>query len=192
MMISGIRAWIEGVWLAVMVFWALTALRLKPVARRQTRSARLAEVVPLALAAFLMFGSRSEFPFLNGAVFSHTQAVQLAGLLVTAAGALIAILARAFLGANWSGNVTIKEGHELIRRGPYAVVRHPIYSGLLLSVIGTAVAFGEVRHILAVGLVTLGFWLKIRHEERLLTEQFGQQYSDYRRRVRGALIPYIL
>jgi protein-S-isoprenylcysteine O-methyltransferase Ste14 len=191
-MMFGVGAWIEGIWLAVAGFWAISALRLKPVARRQSRSARLAEVAPLLVAAFLLFGVRSGSSLLDTPVFSHTPTAQVAGLLLTVAGALIAILARAFLGTNWSGDVTIKHGHELIGRGPYAVVRHPIYSGLLLSVVGTAVAFGEVRHLLGAALVLFGFWLKIQHEERLLTEQFGEQYSDYRRRVRGALIPYIL
>jgi protein-S-isoprenylcysteine O-methyltransferase Ste14 len=190
--LPGIRSWIYYIWLIVAAFWAISALRLKPVARRQSVKARLAEVVLMLLAAILLFGFSHGTSFLNDVVFARIPAVQGAGFAVTAAGALLAILARAFLGSNWSGNVTIKQGHELIRRGPYAVVRHPIYSGLLLSVAGTAVAFGEVRHVLGFALVTLGFWLKIQHEERLLTQQFGEQYSDYRRRVRGALIPYIL
>lgn len=186
------RSWIEGIWLSVAVVWAISALRLKPVARAQTPVSRLAEIVPLVLAAFLLFEARPRQSFLNDLVLSHTSAVQWTGVLLAMAGAALAILARLFLGANWSGRVTIKQGHELIRKGPYHVVRHPIYSGLLLAAIGTAVAFGAIRHLLAIPLVFVGFWVKIRVEEHLLTQEFGEQYAAYRREVRGAIIPYIL
>lgn len=187
-----IRSWIEAVWIAVGVFWAISAIGLKPVVKTQSVSSRLGELVYLVLAGFLLFGVRPTTEVLNRWVLPQTTTVQGIGLLVTAAGAAIAILARAFLGANWSGRVTIKQGHELIRKGPYAVVRHPIYTGLLLSVIGTAIAFGAVRHVIAIPLVIRGFWIKIQEEERLLAEQFGEQYAAYRREVKGTLIPHLL
>lgn len=187
-----VRPWIEAIWVAVGVVWAVGALRLKPVAKAQSGVSRLAEILPLVLAAFLLFGSRPLPAFLNFRVLQNSIAMFSAGLLLTLAGAALAIFARVFLGANWSGRVTIKQGHELIRRGPYSVVRHPIYSGLLLSVVGTAIVFGEVRHLLAIPLTLLGWWVKIHQEERLLTEEFGEQYAAYRREVRGAIIPYIL
>jgi protein-S-isoprenylcysteine O-methyltransferase Ste14 len=71
------------------------------------------------------------------------------------------------------------------------VLRHPIYSGFLLSALGTAIAIGEVRGLLGLGLVSLGFWLKLRTEEAFLLEQFGAQYSQYRRETK-ALIPFVL
>lgn len=187
-----IRSWIEGIWISVAVVWAITALRLKPVAKTQSSVSRLAEIVPLLLAAFLLFEARPRQSFLNHVVLAQTTSVQWTGVLLAMAGAAVAIVARLFLGANWSGRVTIKQGHELIRKGPYNVVRHPIYSGLFLTAIGTAVAFGAVRHLLAIPLVFLGFWAKIRIEEKLLTQEFGEQYVAYRREVRGAIIPYIL
>jgi len=191
-MLSVSRSWIEAVWLAVAVFWFISAISLKPVARRQSTWSRMVEVVPLVLAAFLLFGSKPVSYLLNARVLSHTPAVGWTGFLVTVAGAALAIVARAILGANWSGRVTIKQGHELIRRGPYAVVRHPIYSGLLLSVVGTAIAFGEVRHFLAIPLTFFGWWAKMQEEERLLTQEFGERYAAYQREVKGAIIPHIL
>ncbi len=103
----------------------------------------------------------------------------------------MAVSARIFLGRNWSAVVTIKQDHEIIRRGPYALVRHPMYSGFLLAMLGTAVAMGEVRGLLAIGLAFLGLWLKLRTEESFLVEQFGVQYVQYRQETK-ALIPFVL
>ena len=105
--------------------------------------------------------------------------------------AVLAVCSRVFLGRNWSAMVTIKQDHEIIRRGPYALVRHPMYSGFLLAVLGTALAVGEVRGLLALGFVFLGLWLKLRTEEQFLTEQFGAQYIQYQRESK-ALIPFVL
>jgi protein-S-isoprenylcysteine O-methyltransferase Ste14 len=186
-----VRLYIESAWVAVGIVWVVSALRLKPVAKAQTTISRMAEIVPLVLAGFLLFGVRP-LPGLEHRALSGSSGVQWTGLLLTFAGAAIAIFARIFLGGNWSGRVTIKQNHELIRRGPYAIVRHPIYSGLLLAVAGSAIAFGELRHLLAIPLTMLGWWIKIRQEEQLLTQEFGEQYAAYRREVRGAIIPYIL
>jgi protein-S-isoprenylcysteine O-methyltransferase Ste14 len=87
--------------------------------------------------------------------------------------------------------VTLKEGHELIISGPYARVRHPIYTGLLLAFIGSAMAIGEWRAVLAFALASLAFWRKLRLEERLMHEQFGENYQAYCQRV-PALIPFVL
>jgi protein-S-isoprenylcysteine O-methyltransferase Ste14 len=94
------------------------------------------------------------------------------------------------LGGNWSGRVTIKEGHTLEKRGPYAIVRHPIYSGLLLAVLGTAIAFREIRGLIAVALVFAMLLMKSRMEERFMMEEFGSVYRDYGRQVK-ALIPFV-
>ena len=87
--------------------------------------------------------------------------------------------------------MTIKEGHELITSGPYAIVRHPIYTGLLLAFVGSAMARGEWRGVLAVALVLWALWRKLRLEERWMREQFGEAYQEYCRRV-SALIPFVL
>ena len=99
--------------------------------------------------------------------------------------------ARAILGRNWSGIVTVKEAHELVRRGPYAIVRHPIYTGILLAFAGTAVSIGELRGVFAVGLAAAALWRKLTIEEAWMHKEFGAQYTDYQRRVR-ALIPFLI
>jgi protein-S-isoprenylcysteine O-methyltransferase Ste14 len=92
------------------------------------------------------------------------------------------------LGTNWSGTITFKEDHELIQRGPYAYVRHPIYSGLLLMGLGTAVESGRLASFGLLAAVAAGFAVKAHLEERLMTRHFPEAYPPYRRRVR-ALIP---
>ena len=112
------------------------------------------------------------------------------GAIITAVGVAIAIAARFFLGKNWSGWVTVKKGHQLIRSGPYAVVRHPIYSGILFGVLGTAIVVGEVRGLIALAFAALGLRLKSLQEERFMEEEFGGEYRDYKRRVK-AMIPLV-
>ena len=107
------------------------------------------------------------------------------------AGILFAIWARVYLGTNWSSTVTLKEGHELMRGGPYALVRHPIYSGLLLGWLGMALEKGRWMALIGLLIIFLGFRLKSRTEERFMREQFGEQYEEYRRRT-AALIPFVI
>jgi protein-S-isoprenylcysteine O-methyltransferase Ste14 len=94
------------------------------------------------------------------------------------------------LAGNWSGSVTLKQDHELIRTGPYRFVRHPIYTGALIAVLGTAFAIGQLRGLLAFALTFFAFRYKSQIEERLMIENFGDAYRSYRSSVK-ALIPFI-
>ena len=114
--------------------------------------------------------------------------VETLGIAITAAGLLFTIWARTYLGRNWSGTVTVKVGHQLIRSGPYRWVRHPIYSGLILATIGTAIVRGQVRGIVAVVLLWIGFVMKSRIEERVMAATFGPEYEEYSRTT-GAIVP---
>ena len=99
------------------------------------------------------------------------------GLLLVLLGIAFSIWARLELGGNWSSAVTVKQGHTLICRGPYTIVRHPIYTGLLLAFLGVAIIVGEIRGLLGVGVLSLSFWFKLRMEERFMLEQFGGRLS---------------
>src|SRR5262249_25044393 len=103
---------------------------------------------------------------------------------------MIAVWARVVLAGNWSARVTLKENHELIRRGPYRVVRHPIYSGLLVMILGTALLAGRMSGFVALLVCFCGFWIKLRQEEALLTRCLPG-YSEYKARTK-ALVPFIL
>ena len=106
------------------------------------------------------------------------------------AGLLFAVWGREHLGSNWSRSVTIKQGHELITTGPYAVVRHPIYTGILAGLLGTAIALSELRGFVGFVLIFLILWLKLGMEEQWMRSQFGETYTAYAHRT-AALVPYL-
>jgi protein-S-isoprenylcysteine O-methyltransferase Ste14 len=100
-----------------------------------------------------------------------------------------AVWARRHIGSNWSGTVTVKTDHVLVRTGPYGWARHPIYTGLLTAILGTAIARGDLRGLLGVVLCTIAFVIKLRIEERWMREVFGEEYRRYSKEV-PALVPF--
>lgn len=191
-MFGNAREIIMALWLVVGVVWLLTAFRLKPIMRQAKSSARMWEILILTYAAVMLFSESPRIAALDTRYLPALPALIGLGLALTAAGVLFCVVARLYLGQNWSATATIKQDHELIRGGPYGLVRHPIYTGQLIAALGTAIALGEMRDLLALPLVVAGFWLKSRSEERLLMSNFGDRYAAYRREVRGAIIPYVL
>jgi len=103
---------------------------------------------------------------------------------------LLDVWAMRCLGRNWSGAVAIKIDHELIRTGPYRLVRHPIYTAMIGMYLGTAIVGGELHGLIAVGLCMIAYWRKTRMEERGLIEVFGPVYEDYKRES-WALVPWV-
>jgi protein-S-isoprenylcysteine O-methyltransferase Ste14 len=124
-------------------------------------------------------------------VIPSTSLVAVLSAALVVAGAALAVWARHCLGANWSGNVVVKQNHELIRTGPYRHVRHPIYTGILLMALGTALELGTVATLTGSVLLGVSFWWKLRMEETFMHEEFGDAYVIYRREVK-ALIPHVL
>jgi protein-S-isoprenylcysteine O-methyltransferase Ste14 len=106
-------------------------------------------------------------------------------------GFLFAWWARIHLGRLWSGRITRKEDHRIVDSGPYRFVRHPIYTGILLALFGTALAVGEWRGLLGVVLAGAAYWRKLKIEEAVMRRQFGETYSEYAAHV-PALIPFLL
>lgn len=178
----------SNLWLALGLIWLVAMVRTK---RTQER----AESAPRLLYGCLVFGAFSamfanwEFlARLNWRLWPHNSALEAVGVALTALGLAFAIWARFYLGTNWSSAVSIKVGHELIRGGPSAWVRHPIYSGLLLAMIGTGLVRAEIRSVVAFALLFTGFWVKLRIEEQFMAKTFGEQYQNYSLAT-GALIP---
>jgi protein-S-isoprenylcysteine O-methyltransferase Ste14 len=112
-------------------------------------------------------------------------------LILLALGLGVAVWARRHLSTYWSGTITIKSEHRLIRTGPYARVRHPIYSGFIVGMVGTALALGELRGFLAVLILIIAYCRKIQIEEAWLLQRFGEEYRRYQRAVK-ALLPFVL
>ncbi|MHB8301265.1 MAG: methyltransferase family protein [Acidobacteriaceae bacterium] len=183
---------VQWVWIVFLIFWAAAAFAQKRTVRRQSARSRMLQVGIILLASLPFTVFRSRFEFLQDRdLFSPASSLHAVGFFLTLAGCGFAIWARIVLGRNWSGTVTVKEDHELTTRGPYAWVRHPIYSGLLLALLGTALVMGRPVYFLAIPLCVLAASLKLRTEERFMQETFGEQYRSYRQRVK-ALIPYVL
>lgn len=180
-------------WFAWLVYWFAPVRSAKATARQETAHSRLTYLVPLLLAFALLWLRRSPIPVFNGrfvplAAWPVCAAI---GAVLALAGLLFTVWARVHLGTNWSAVVTVKEGHELITSGPYRIVRHPIYTGLVLTLVGQALALGEWRGLAAVVLAIWAFWRKLNIEERWMLGQFGREYEAYSRRV-AALIPFLL
>ena len=120
-----------------------------------------------------------------------TYEMLLAATAVCIAGLLITLWARFTLAGNWSSTVTFKQGHELIRRGPYRFTRHPIYTGILVMAVGVAMESGRACAWCGVGLWVLGLWIKLKQEEALMLQHFPDQYPAYQKEVK-ALVPFVL
>jgi len=180
-----------AMWIGWLIYWCVAARDVKNTVRTESLSSRLLHIVPLILAVLLLVAQKVPVALLRERFLPLAEWPFWLGLLITAAGMLLSVWARLHLGRNWSGLVTIKEGHELITSGPYALVRHPIYTGLLMAFLGTAVAIGDWRGLLALAMATVALWRKLRFEERWMRQEFGDAYAVYSRRV-AALVPFIL
>ena len=170
-------------------YWILTARSVKATKRSDARTSNLLHN-GLMLLGILLAWPTLKLGLLNARFLPETPFSEIVGVALVIAGIALAIWSRHILGANWSASVTIKTGHSLIRRGPYAVVRNPIYTGDIVIVLGMAVALGEVRGLLGLALMVGAAWHKARAEERFLLAEFGEEYADYRRSV-GSLVPRI-
>jgi protein-S-isoprenylcysteine O-methyltransferase Ste14 len=188
-----IEHWISYAWLALLVVWLVATVGTKQTVQRQRGPSRVLHVGIMFLGIALIFNLYHWFDggWLANRIIPREGVYVLGGAVITIAGMLFTVWARVVLGTNWSGTVTIKENHELIRRGPYQIVRHPIYTGLLLGLLGTAFVYGAARGLVGVLVCGLALWIKSQAEEQFMVQQFGEQYVQYRREVR-ALIPYVL
>jgi protein-S-isoprenylcysteine O-methyltransferase Ste14 len=183
---------IPFLWLAFAVYWVLSASKVKATAREESIASRAAHLVPMTVAFVLLVAPRNlPWGVLGERMFPGGPATHWIGTAMVAAGLAFAAWARVHLGKNWSGTVTLKSDHELIRSGPYGFVRHPIYSGGLLAMAGTTVARGEWRGLLAVLIMFAVLWRKLQHEERWMGEAFREGYAKYRSEV-SALIPFVI
>jgi protein-S-isoprenylcysteine O-methyltransferase Ste14 len=140
------------------------------------------------LGFVLLFDDDVTNSFLNQRAFHLPHELRLSSIVLVWAGIALALWARWHLGQYWSGRITIKEDHKLIRTGPYARLRHPIYSGLELAAIGSAIAIDRWRCMVGVCVIILGFWIKAKREEAMLGNQFGKDFEEHRRYT-GFLLP---
>lgn len=130
--------------------------------------------------------------FLGPVPATGNPAIGILGVVLAFGSVAFAIWARVTIGKNWSGAVvTLKEGHELVDTGPYALVRHPIYTGFLGAALGTALTVGSIAAYSGVVLLLVAFLIRIRREEALMTAQFPGRYLVYKSNTR-MLVPFVL
>ena len=175
-------------WSALALVWLVLWVSMKRAKKLETPWEMLQHAVPVVLGFWLLFGHLESWGWLNYRLFPNVPATWLAGLGLTALGVGLSISARLTLGTNWSGIVTLKKDHELIRRGLYRSIRHPIYTGILVAMIGTALIKGHLRGWLGFAIILATFYFKARREERFLRQEFGPGFDEHMRNT-GMFLP---
>ena len=183
------RHLITFLWLAWALYWIVCALSNKATQRRESIGSRVSYVLPLIVGGVLIAWRDLPWPLLTLRLWPRSFTAYWIGVAMLASGLAFAVWARVHLGSNWSGSVTVKQGHELIRSGPYAYVRHPIYTGLIAAVLGTAISSGTVRAVIGLTIIVAALVRKLSTEEGFMRETFPDQYERYSAEV-PALIPF--
>ena len=176
-------------WIIFVLYWIVSSFSQKPTAEK-----------PISIGTFLaqlLFGIpfvvlvRPEWFHLDMRIVTDSLEISLLSIALGILGLAICMWARKTLSGNWSKNLDLKEGHELVRTGPYRWVRHPIYTGFLFLFLGTAFAVGKIGGFIGFGVLLVGCVLRIQQEEELLMKHFMEEYRTYKKRVK-ALIPYFI
>ena len=178
---------IPSLWLAWIVYWWHSARDVKPTRLPEPLTSHLRHRVPLIFTAILLAAPRLLPRVLTRRFLPTGHFFPVLGVVLLAAGLGFSVWARRHLGRNWSAQVVVKEGHSLVRTGPYRYVRHPIYTGILLAFLGTVVTIGEWRGVLALLCALVSFAVKSRLEEARMRETFPE-YREYERET-AALVP---
>jgi len=175
-------------WVVFVCYWIVSARNVKRVAQKESLAARVPHILIVVVAYVLLLDRRLPLGPLNQQATPALEWLGWTGVAITCVGVAVAIWARLHIGQYWSGRITLKEDHQLIRSGPYGHVRHPIYTGLLLAATGTALANGLLRGWLGLLIILLLHFRKARREEALLSSKFGDTYREYREQS-GFLLP---
>jgi len=171
-------------WAAWVASWVIAALWSRGTVARPAGVASWAHYVPTLAGGVMLFGRIS-----GARLWSTPPAADWLLTAGVAAGLAFTWWARLWLGSLWSGTVTRKSDHRVVDTGPYRLVRHPIYTGLIAAALMVAVQEGRAIALAGAAIQALGWWMKARVEERFLSAELGGAYDDYRRRT-PMLIPF--
>jgi len=175
-------------WAAWAILWAAMAFFSKSNKRRESPGQRLQHVIPAMLGFLLLFREGVGSPWFTRAIFPDDPVLMLVCVALTMLGLLFSVWARLALGSNWSGTVTIKANHQLIRRGPYRFIRHPIYTGMLTALLTTAITQRLVSGVLGFAVVYFALYRKALREESFLSQEFGDAFAEHQRHT-GMFLP---
>jgi protein-S-isoprenylcysteine O-methyltransferase Ste14 len=179
---------VDAAWIVFAVYWIISALQAKRKMKREPAGEQLARFLVLGTAFTVLYSGDPRLGFLNDRFLPYRDWMRALGAGLTVAGVAFAIWARYHIGQYWSGSVSLKAEHKLIRTGPYAHIRHPIYTGILLALAGTTLVIGRYRALVALVVWLLGFIWKARREEALLSGEFGAAFQEHKR-VTGFFLP---
>jgi protein-S-isoprenylcysteine O-methyltransferase Ste14 len=170
-------------WAIFIIYWIVASFGVKRTVEKQAVWWRIQILlIAVAIAFFLSHH--------DAILWSYTLTVGIIADIVTLIGLIIILWARTVLGGNWSTAAVLKENQELIQIVPYRYVRHPIYSGLMLMVLGVAIFYGRAIGFIAFIISFIASWLRARQEEKLLTKHFPEEYPNYKKRDK-AFIPFV-
>jgi protein-S-isoprenylcysteine O-methyltransferase Ste14 len=171
---------IRGAWLVFVLYWIFASLSVNRIRKREPAGSRLTRWAATIATLVLLNTNFGSVGFLGRRFIPWNASLPQAGAALTWAGIAFAIWARYHIGRYWSGSVALKVGHELIRTGPYAHIRHPIYTGVLMMLGGTALAIGRYGALLAFVLLLADLAWKSKREEALLAREFGPAFEEHR------------
>jgi protein-S-isoprenylcysteine O-methyltransferase Ste14 len=178
--------WIASVagWVILSIYWEIAAGKASAAQKSESAPSRGVHVFLTSAAQLMVLAPIRGL----GRFLPVSPIIMTIGLMVEVIGVFLALWARVHLGRNWSGRITVKIEHELIRSGPYRFLRHPIYTGLLAMYVGPTLVTGEWLGVAGILVAALAYWRKIRLEEAALESAFGADYENYRRST-WALVP---
>ena len=183
---------IAGLWIIFFAVIYIPALRNRaPVERKSSRYIQQSFIVALAAMILVVILANYASDYLVLRVIPDSLISGLTGIILTVGGLGFSVWARRHLGKYWSSMVQVKVGHQLIRTGPYRIVRNPMYTGILIAFLGAAIVIGELLAFVALAIGFVSIVAKIWAEEEILTEKFGEEYLQYKREVK-ALIPFVV
>ncbi len=184
---------IAGIWIVFMAFVYIPSLFFRaPIERISSRYVRRSIIIAIVVLILFIILARYESYTLILRIIPDSQLAGITGIVLTIAGLGFSAWARLHLGRYWSSMVMVRIGHRIIKTGPYRIVRNPMYTGLFIAFVGAAIVIGDLVAFVALGIGIVSVWIKIKAEEEILTEKFGEEYLQYKRDVRAAIIPWIV
>lgn len=180
---------ITGCWIIFLGYWFIKARSVKQTEEKVGGIGGYWHWILMGVA-FIITQDVTIYP-LNVRLLPFSTVIGILSVVLAVGGLIIAIMARRTLAQNWSASVTFKKEHDLITSGVYKYMRHPIYTGVLLIFIGSALLIGTIGALIGFIILFVTLWLKLQQEEKLMTKHFPKEYNTYKKKVK-ALIPFIL
>src|SRR6185312_2764886 len=179
---------LEWAWIVFGVYWLVAARRVKAARTSESPVYRVFRLLLLTVTFTLLFAKWIATGFLGQFILPQKPSVAYISFFLALTGMATAVWARLSLGQYWSDKVALKVDHQLVRSGPYARMRHPIYSGVLLGVAGSALLVGQWRGVLAFLLLLTNYMVKAKREDKMLGETFPIDFADHKKSA-GFLLP---